>query len=114
MKRDYDGAIVALKEAIRLAPTEALHRRNMGYALLGKRDPDGAIAAFEEAIRRDPKHTPAHAGLGNADEAFAALEQAWLDRDPALAGVHVEPRFEPLRADARYRELLERLKLTTP
>jgi TolB-like protein/Tfp pilus assembly protein PilF len=50
-------------------------------------------------------------GLGHVDEAFEALDQAWLDRDPALAAIHVEPRFEPLRGEARYVELLERLKL---
>ena len=53
----------------------------------------------------------AHTGLGNQDEAFAALEQAWLDRDPALAFVSVEPRFEPLRSDIRYAALLGRLNL---
>ena len=53
----------------------------------------------------------AFVGLGKVDAAFEALDQAWLDRDPALAGVHVEPRFEPIRGDRRYSELLERLKL---
>jgi TolB-like protein/tetratricopeptide (TPR) repeat protein len=53
----------------------------------------------------------AHAGLGALDEAFAALDQAWLDRDPALGSVDTEPRFEPLRQDSRYRELIERLKI---
>jgi tetratricopeptide (TPR) repeat protein len=53
----------------------------------------------------------AFVGLGDVDAAFEAFDQAWLDRDPALAGVHVEPRFEPIRGDRRYLELLERLKL---
>ncbi len=53
----------------------------------------------------------AHVGLGSLDEAFAALDQAWLDRDPGLAFVHVEPRFEPLRSDSRYDPLLDRLKI---
>ena len=53
----------------------------------------------------------AYVGLDSIDAAFAALDQAWLDRDPALAAVHVEPRFEPLRSDRRYNELLKRLNL---
>ncbi len=53
----------------------------------------------------------AHTGLGNRDEAFAALEQAWLDRDPGLAFVRVEPRFEPLRTDDRYVALLDRMEM---
>jgi tetratricopeptide (TPR) repeat protein len=53
----------------------------------------------------------AYVGLDSLDAAFAALDQAWLDRDPALAFVHVEPRFEPIRSDRRYHELLDRLKI---
>ena len=53
----------------------------------------------------------AYVALEDIDTAFELLDQAWLDRDPAVAGVNVEPRFEPLRADRRYRELLERLNL---
>jgi tetratricopeptide (TPR) repeat protein len=51
----------------------------------------------------------AHVGLDDHDGAFASLEEAWLDRDPAVANVMVDPRFEPLRADARYPEFIERL-----
>ena len=54
----------------------------------------------------------AYVGLASIDAAFASLDQAWLDRDPALAAVHVEPRFEPLRSDRRYGELLKRLHLS--
>jgi tetratricopeptide (TPR) repeat protein len=53
----------------------------------------------------------AYVGLDSVDAAFERLDQAWLDRDPALACVHVEPRFEPLRGDRRYGELLKRLRL---
>jgi TolB-like protein/Tfp pilus assembly protein PilF len=66
-----------------------------------------------EAERYVPAYHVAMAfvGLGNIDTAFELLDQAWLDRDPALPAVHVEPRFEPLRSDRRYQELLVRLKL---
>ena len=50
-------------------------------------------------------------GLGDFDEAFAALDQAWLDRDPALATLDAEPRFEPLRSDQRYRAIVDRIKI---
>ncbi len=53
----------------------------------------------------------ATSGSDDHDRAFEALEQAWLDRDPALATITVEPRFAPLRDDPRYLELLERLKM---
>ena len=53
----------------------------------------------------------AHTGLGALDEAFAALDQAWVDRDPALAMLDAEPCFEPLRGDARYRLLIDRIRI---
>jgi hypothetical protein len=53
----------------------------------------------------------AHAGLGDADEAFATLEQATVDADPALGCIAAEPRFEPLRGDVRYARLLDLLGL---
>jgi hypothetical protein len=34
----------------------------------------------------------AYVGLGSIDAAFELLEQAWLDRDPAIAAMHAEPR----------------------
>jgi TolB-like protein/Tfp pilus assembly protein PilF len=59
-----------------------------------------------------PYHTAiAHAGLGSADDTFAALEKAYDDRDPALVSLRVEPRFAGLRADARYGTLISRLGL---
>ena len=56
----------------------------------------------------------AYVGLEDHDCAFAALDQAWRDRDPALAMVTVDPRFDSLRGDRRYPELLERLNLSQP
>jgi TolB-like protein/Tfp pilus assembly protein PilF len=53
----------------------------------------------------------AYAGLEDYDCAFAALEQAWIDRDPALASVTVEPRLDSLRRDRRYDDLLGRLNM---
>jgi len=50
-------------------------------------------------------------GLGNLDGAFSALEQATVDADPALINLGVEPRFEPVRSDARYTRLIELLGL---
>ena len=50
-------------------------------------------------------------GLGDLDGACAALEQATVDADPALINLRMEPRFEPLRSDARYSRLIELLGL---
>jgi TolB-like protein/Flp pilus assembly protein TadD len=48
-------------------------------------------------------------GLGDFDQAFALLSCACDHRDPAIMQVCTDPRFIPLRADARYEALTERL-----
>jgi len=50
-------------------------------------------------------------GLGDIDSAFASLQTATVDCDPALANVAVEPRFAPLRSDPRYANLRKRMGL---
>jgi TolB-like protein/Tfp pilus assembly protein PilF len=70
------------------------------------------VRALEGERYVPPYHLAmAYVGLESIDAAFDALDRAWLDRDPALAGVHVEPRVAPLRGDRRYPELLKRLNL---
>ena len=54
----------------------------------------------------------AYVGVGDPDSAFAALEQAVVDSDPALIYLAVEPRFEPIRSDPRYARLLDLLGLS--
>ena len=45
------------------------------------------------------------------DTAFALLEHACDERDPALMHLATEPRFDALRCDARYLHIVERLRL---
>jgi TolB-like protein/Tfp pilus assembly protein PilF len=50
-----------------------------------------------------------HAGLGTADEAFACLERAITERDAWIVWLNTEPRFDNLRGDPRFKELLRRV-----
>ena len=53
----------------------------------------------------------AHVGLGQHDEAFGLLDQACEERDPALVNIAGDPRFDPIRRDARFAALTRRLRL---
>jgi TolB-like protein/DNA-binding winged helix-turn-helix (wHTH) protein/Tfp pilus assembly protein PilF len=53
----------------------------------------------------------AHVGLGQTDEAFALLEQACEERDPALINLAGDPRFDSIRTEARFIRLMVRLHL---
>jgi serine/threonine-protein kinase len=52
-----------------------------------------------------------HTALGETDEAFARLEEAYLTRSEALAWLKVDPRLDPLRSDPRFIGLLQRVGL---
>jgi tetratricopeptide (TPR) repeat protein len=68
------------------------------------------------ALERE-RHVPAYflavayAGIGHVDAALDALDQAWVDRDPARLMMAVEPRLDGLRDDPRYDALLVRAGL---
>jgi len=53
-----------------------------------------------------------HAGLGQADEALDWLEKAAAERGNLLCYLAVEPGFETLRPDPRFRDLLRRIGLS--
>jgi tetratricopeptide (TPR) repeat protein len=93
VKRDYDGAIVAFEEAIRIDPGSALARLNLGNALHGKGNTPEAIAMFRKAIEIAPDYAAAHVNLGavlageeNQEQRIAAYREAVRIRpDHAIA-----------------------------
>jgi serine/threonine-protein kinase len=52
-----------------------------------------------------------NAGLGDKDRAFAWLEKAYQERSWYLASLKCDPKFDSLRADPRFQELLRRVGL---
>ena len=52
-------------------------------------------------------------GLGQKGEALEWLEEAYKQRDSELPWIGVEPMLDPVRLDARFRDLLRRLNLPT-
>ncbi len=52
-----------------------------------------------------------HARLGDREAALDALEQAHRERDRAMVYLNVNPRFDLLRDDPRFQELVRRMRL---
>ena len=50
-----------------------------------------------------------HAQLGDKDRAFAELDNALAVKDPGLVGLKTDAFLDPIRDDARYRQLLGKL-----
>jgi serine/threonine-protein kinase len=53
-----------------------------------------------------------HVFLGERDLAFRWLERAYRDRDSRLPWLRLDPRFDALRKDTRFKDLLRRMNLT--
>jgi serine/threonine-protein kinase len=51
--------------------------------------------------------------LGRNDEAIAALESAWNNRDSGLTTVLIDPLLDPLRGDPRFEEIVKRIDFPT-
>jgi tetratricopeptide (TPR) repeat protein len=112
--RAYDRALAALSKAAELGDRSLEHRARSGYihARAGRRTDALAIAA--ELADRGRENVPGAAGgaasvyvgLGDADRAFAWLERARTLRDPWIAYLKVDPKWDPLRSDPRFQTLL--------
>ncbi len=70
---------------------------------LEKESENSYIPAQEKAIIQ--------ISLGDKDAAFALLEKGFQDRFAVLPAINVEPLFDDLRGDARFRNLLARMNL---
>ena len=52
-----------------------------------------------------------YVGMGNKDEAFAWLEKAYKQHSPMMAWLAVDQRFDSLRAEPRFQDLMRRVGL---
>jgi len=87
-----------------------------GYAHAGRRT-DALRLLAELKNRQQAGYVPAAAfvnaylGLGDNEEAFVWLEQAYKEHSNILQWLKVHPYFDPLRNDPRFKDLLRRVGL---
>jgi serine/threonine-protein kinase len=114
--RMYPEAIVELRRAVELAGDAPLNIASLGhaYAVAGHRaEARKALRKLDELATRRHVSNFARAliwvGLGENDRALELLELAFQERSPAMGKIKVDPRFDPLRQDARFTDLLRRV-----
>ena len=62
--------------------------------------------------RASPFHLAlVHIGLGENDRAIELLESAYNERAERLVWLRADPRFDPLRLDSRFNEILRGMGL---
>ena len=73
------------------------------------------LEKLEKLNRRQPvDHVTmlwAHLGVGSKEEALTDLERSYSEHFTFLTGLNVEPAFDPLRGDPRFKDLLRRVHL---
>ncbi len=100
-REDQPEDIRALRKAYRTSGAKGYWRQRLG------------------SVQQQMKHhyvSPAfvasiYASLGEKDEAFLWLEHAYAERDNWLSFLKVDPRFDTLRSDPRFQDLLRRIGL---
>jgi TolB-like protein/Flp pilus assembly protein TadD len=95
------------------APVLALNL-SLGHALAGHRSESSRVLArVKETARKQYVCTfeigSIHAALGENDEAFRWLQQAFKDRCDCMVWLKTEPWLGSIRTDPRYHELIRRV-----
>jgi DNA-binding winged helix-turn-helix (wHTH) protein/TolB-like protein/Tfp pilus assembly protein PilF len=119
-KRMYAEAISEFQKAEWLSGAKPLDSSSLAhaYAIAGKRAEARQI--LKKVSEGPPEvYFPAqdialiYVGLGEKDLAFDWLEKAVQERSPWLIHLSVDPRFDPIRSDPRFTELLRRIGYLT-
>jgi TolB-like protein/DNA-binding winged helix-turn-helix (wHTH) protein/Flp pilus assembly protein TadD len=115
-QRQYDAAIGEFQRAITISGHLAAFDANLAhaYAVSGRKAEALQIALDMESRAdlnpsADANIALIYVGLGNLDQAMAWLNKAYDARfNPSIL---IRPAFDPLRADARFRDLRHRVGL---
>ena len=117
-KGDLEAALTWFRRAQALEKSVRSYDAMIVRALaaMGQQEEAEAIMArLEEESRQQYMRSEVlamgHAAIGDMDRAFAALERAYQARSAGLIYLHLDPGYEPLRADPRYADLVRRIGL---
>ncbi len=119
-KAMYAEAIAAFKKALTLkgGGERSLPIAGLGhvYAVSGNKSEAQTVIDELKQISRQ-EYVPAtnialiYAGLGEKDQAFAWLEKGYEQRAFQMQWLKIEPRWDNLRSDPRFQDLMRRVGL---
>ena len=111
-------AVAELQQAVASSRGSILVKAELAHALAraGKRDEAKAILQELEQLARQRSITAyyfalIHLGLNDKERALQALDKAFDEKSERLVWLKVDPRFDGLRNEVRFRDLLERIGL---
>ena len=113
---DHEGACASLTRAVEHSGGGLVFKSHLGYVCGRAGDSEKARSLLKELEgHARERYVPSYyfalvrLGLGDHEGALEHLARAFEERAGFLAYLRVEPMFDPLRADARFREFERRL-----
>jgi serine/threonine protein kinase/tetratricopeptide (TPR) repeat protein len=111
----YAEAIEAARKAVEFGGDTPQNLATLGaaYAEAGRSAEARSVLAELDKLATKRFVTPyhralIHLNLGERDEALALLEQSVEQNEPWIVWLGVEPQFDSLRSDSRFRDLLQK------
>jgi Flp pilus assembly protein TadD len=117
-KHMYQEAIAELERAVSLSGGSPVYLASLAhaYGAAGKRSQAQKLFNDLRSLSKQRYVSSydlalASLGVGETDQAFALLAQAVEEHSPRAAFLGVDPRFDGLRSDARFKRLMLRVGL---
>lgn len=114
----YEEARTLFEKALQETPAEGRIVPAIGhlYAKMGLRENALSVIASLRSLQAKGKKVTyslglIYAALGEKERALEELENAWQERDDSLIYMGVEWRFRPIAGEAKFQELLRRLRI---
>ena len=112
----YTEAIREMEEAVRITERSTVALAGLGHAYASSGQIEKAQAILDELFDRAKKeYVPAYSialvyvGFDDKDKALDWFEKAFEERSTWLAWVNVEPRFDCLRGQERFKNLVRKI-----
>jgi len=112
----FAEAIAEARRATELSKAQTVSVSLEGYALVKLGKPDEARDVLDKLLKLSKERfvPPYHIaliynGLGDRDQAFEWLERGFEQRDPKMAFLKVDPKWNNVRDDPRFMDLMRRV-----
>jgi TolB-like protein/Tfp pilus assembly protein PilF len=115
----FDDAMAAYERAVDLEPGDMRLKADLAivYGAAGEKGrAQQILEELEEKARREYVPSIAlawgHMAVGDLDSTFAWLDKMYEERNPELIWMNVQPRYDRLRGDPRFQQLLRKIGFT--